>query len=177
MTENNLSMEKIEKLSYYDFMSYLDVPFFHIGGLKSTMELAELCQIGKDSKVLMVGCRTGFTACYLAKKFGCTVMGVDIAEVSINKAKERAEKENLGDKVEFCIGDAYDLQFKSNTFDVVMTEFVSQFLDKDIAFREFVRVLKPGGYVGINELYKDEDIPPEEFEELMISEQIFGEIT
>ncbi len=152
MTENNLSMEKIEKLSYYDFMSYLDVPFFHIGGLKSTMELAELCQIGKDSKVLMVGCRTGFTACYLAKKFGCTVMGVDIAEVSINKAKERAEKENLGDKVEFCIGDAYDLQFKSNTFDVVMTEFVSQFLDKDIAFREFVRVLKPGGYVGINEL-------------------------
>ena len=40
-----------------------------------------------------------------------------------------------------------------------------------------MRVLKPGGYTGINELYKDEDIPQKEVEELMMAEQIFDEIT
>lgn len=177
MVENNLSMEEIENLGYYDFMSYLGVPFFHVGGLKSTEKLAELCHIDKDKKVLVVGCGTGFSACYIAKKFGCFVVGVDIAEISINKAKERAEKENLGDKVEFRIGDAYNLPFEPNTFDVVITEFVSQFLDKDKAFKEFVRVLKPGGYVGINELFKDKDIPPKIAEEIMNAEQIFNDLT
>ncbi|MBN1133768.1 MAG: hypothetical protein JXA38_02380 [Methanosarcinaceae archaeon] len=64
-----------------------------------------------------------------------------------------------------------------DTFDVVMTEFVSQFLDQNNAFREFVRVLNLGGYTGINELCKDEDIPQKEVEELMMVEEIFGEIT
>lgn len=177
MRQNSLSMEEIEDLGYYDFMSYLGVPYFHVGGLTSTKELAELCHISKHSKVLMVGCGTGFSACFVAQSFGCSVVGVDIAEVSIGKAKERAKGIGLEDKVEFRIGDAYDLPFEPETFDVVITEFVSQFLDTDRAFREFVRVLKPGGMVGINEMYRDADVPPAIAEEIMEAEHIFGEIT
>jgi len=177
MAENDLSMEEIESLSYYDFMGYLGTPFFQIGGLKSTEKLAELCQIDKDRKVLVVGCGTGFNACHIAKKFGCNVVGVDIAEESIKKAKERAQKEDIGDKIEFRVGNAYDLPFKPNTFDAVITVFVSQFLDKDKAFKEFVRVLRPGGYVGINEIFKDKDMPPKIAENIMGAEQIICEIT
>ncbi|NPE28880.1 class I SAM-dependent methyltransferase [Methanococcoides sp. SA1] len=177
MQENDLSIEEIEDLDYYDFMSYLGVPYFHVGGLTSTKRLAELCQINKSSKVLMVGCGTGFSACFVAERFGCSVVGVDIAEVSIRKAKERAECLGLGDKVEFRIGDAYDLPFEPGTYDVVITEFVSQFLDMDKAFREFVRVLKPGGMVGINEMYRDADIPPAPEKEIMEAESIFSELT
>ncbi|UGV41588.1 methyltransferase domain-containing protein [Methanococcoides orientis] len=177
MQENSFSMKEIEDLGYYDFMSYLGVPYFHVGGLTSTERLAELCQINKDSKVLMVGCGTGFSACFVAQCFGCSVVGVDIAEVSIRKAKERAEALGLGEGVEFRMGDAYDLPFEPDTFDVVITEFVSQFLDKNRAFREFVRVLKPGGMVGVNEMYRDADLPPSVAEEIMEAERIFAEIT
>ncbi|WP_135611620.1 class I SAM-dependent methyltransferase [Methanococcoides sp. AM1] len=177
MQENALSMKEIEDLGYYDFMSHLGVPYFHVGGLTSTERLAELCRINKDSKVLMVGCGTGFSACFVAQSFGCSVVGVDIAEVSIRKAKERAEALGLGERVEFRMGDAYDLPFEPDTFDVVITEFVSQFLDANRAFREFVRVLKPGGMVGINEMYRDRNIPQASEEEIMEAERIFGEIT
>jgi len=45
----------------------------------------------------------------------------------------------------------------------MFTVFVSQFLDKQRAFPEFARVLKPQGYLGINEMYKADEIPPEAF--------------
>ncbi len=177
MPQNTLSIEEIEKLSYYDLMGYLEVPFYQIGGLSSTENLGELCRIDKDTNVLVVGCGTGFNSCYLARKFGCRLVGVDIAEEAIKKANERAENENLSDTVEFRAGDAYDLPFEADTFDVVITQFVSQFLDMEKALREFTRVLKIGGRVGINEMFKDRDMPPKISEKIQEAEQIICEIT
>ncbi len=172
-----LSVKEAEALGYYDFMSYLGVPYYHTGGLVSTRKLAELCRVDSTKKVLMVGCGEGFSACYLARKIGCEVVGIDIAELSIEKAKERARRLGLSDRVEFKVGNAYALPFEAGTFDAVITEFVSQFLDRGRAFKEFVRVLKPGSYVGINEMYKEEEIPPEAAEEIAYAEKIFREIT
>lgn len=158
-------------------MSYLGVPYYHTGGLVSTRKLAELCRIDSTKKVLIVGCGTGFSACYLARKVGCEVVGIDIAEVSIEKAKKRARRHGVSDKAKFRVGDAYALPFEAETFDAVVTEFVSQFLDRRRAFKEFARVLKPEGYVGINEMYKEEKIPPKTAEEIAHAEEVFREIT
>lgn len=177
MVENDLSIEEIEKLSYYDFMGYLGVSFFQIGGLRSTEKLAELCQLDNSKKVLEVGCGTGFNTCFIAKKFGCRIVGVDVAEMAIKRAKERAEEENLKDRVEFRLGDAYDLPFEGDTFDAVITQFVSQFLDMEKALTEFTRVLKEGGCIGINEIYKDKEMPPKAAEEILEAEKIIAEIT
>lgn len=158
-------------------MSYLGVPYYHTGGLVSTRKLAELCRVDSTKKVLMVGCGEGFSACYLARKIGCEVVGIDIAELSIEKAKMRAIRQGISDRVEFRVGDAYVLPFEAGTFDAVITEFVSQFLDRGRAFKEFARVLKPGGYVGINEMYREERIPPKAAEEIAHAEEVFREIT
>lgn len=72
-------------------MSYLGVPYYQAGGLISTRKLAELCRIDRTKKVLMVGCGTGFSACYIARKTGCEVMGIDIAELSSRKQKSEPE--------------------------------------------------------------------------------------
>jgi ubiquinone/menaquinone biosynthesis C-methylase UbiE len=174
---SKLSVKEAEALDYYDFMSYLGVPYYQIGGLASTKKLAELCQIDSTKKVLMVGSGTGFSACYLARKIGCEVVGIDIAALSIEKAKERAKKQGISEKAKFMVGDAYALPFKAGTFDAVITEFVSQFLDRERAFKEFIRVLKPGTYVGINEMCKEKNIPAKAAEEITKAEKIFGEIT
>ena len=42
--ELKLSVKQVEALGYYDFMSYLGVPYYHICGLISTKKLAELCR-------------------------------------------------------------------------------------------------------------------------------------
>jgi len=177
MPEDNLSLKELEELSYYDFMGYMDVPFFNIGGVGSIDRLAELCEIGENSKVLVVGCGTGGNSCYLAQTYGCHITGIDIAEHMIQKAQLRAKELNLTDRVTFQLGDAYHLQFPSDSFDVVLTVFVSQFLDKQRAFPEFVRVMKLGGYLGINEMYKADEIPPEAIDNVHEGEQVFQELT
>ena len=177
MARKNLSLREIEKMSYYDFMGYLGVPFFQIGGLTSTKKLGELCGIDKEKKVLVVGCGTGFNACFIARTFGCTLVGIDLAEEAVEKARERAKKQDLESNVSFQVGDAYDLPFEAGSFDVVITQFVSQFLDMERALIEFARVLRSGGCVGLNELFRDKDVAPEIDDKIDEAERIIQEIT
>lgn len=77
------------KLSYFELQSQMGISK-HGGSLRTTDELVELCHITKDSLVLDVGCGVGITPCYLAKKYGCKVVAVDISEKMIEWAKQRA---------------------------------------------------------------------------------------
>ena len=92
----------------------------HDGGSKATSELIEFCQIGKDKHVLDIGCGTGRTACLLAKKYGCTVVAIDVSEKMLDWSKERAIEEGVEKKVVFRVGDATNLPFEENTFDAVI---------------------------------------------------------
>ena len=172
-----MTIEEIEELGYYDFMGYMGVPFFNIGGAASMDRLAELCHIDGDTVVLDVGCGTGGNSCYLAEKYGCRVVGVDIAEHMIKYAERRAEELGLTDHVSFQVGDAYSLEFPEDSFDVVLTVFTSQFLDPARAFPEFHRVLKEGGRLGINEMYRADHVPPEAVERVDYGERVFSELT
>ena len=177
MPKEHLSIEEIEDLSYYDFMGYMEVPFFNVGGVASIDRLAELTHITRDTNVLNVGCGTGGNSCYLANRYGCTVTGIDISPHMIAQAKERAESLGLTDRTTFQVGDAYDLQFPEASFDAVLTVFVSQFLDPAQAYPGFHRVLKPGGHLGINEMYRADDVPQEALPRVEEGEEVFQEIT
>lgn len=172
-----MSIEEIEELGYYDFMAYLEVPFFNIGGNPSLDVLVERCNIEPGSHVLDVGCGTGGNSVYIAKKYGCKVTGIDISELMVEKARERAIDENMEDMLSFQAGDAYALDFPDETFDTVLTVFVSQFLDLDRAFHEFKRVLKSGGYLGFNEMYRADNVPEELVGKVDEGEEVFRELT
>jgi ubiquinone/menaquinone biosynthesis C-methylase UbiE len=168
----------IKELSYYDFLAHIGISFFNWGGSKATEELVEMCKIDENKKVLVVGCGNGYGACYIAEKYGCKVIGIDIAEIMINKAKERAKDLNLENKVEFQYGDAIDIPYHDNSFDIVITEFVTIFVDnKKKAFTEYARVVVPGGFIGINEIFKSNNIPIETAEKLKEMEDIYKEVT
>jgi len=177
MPKESLSIGEIEELGYYDFMGYMEVPFFNIGGVSSIDRLAELCHLDQESRILVVGCGTGGNSCYLANKYGCQIVGIDIAEHMIKHAQERAKDLGLTDQVEFRVGNAYDLEFPDDSFDVVLTVFVSQFLDPHRAYPGFLRVLKPGGYLGINEMYRADEVPREALARVEEGEEVFREIT
>ena len=172
-----LSLDEIESLGYYDFMGYVGVPFFNIGGFASIDRLAELCHITGETQILEVGCGTGTNACYLAEKYGCTVVGIDLAKHMVQQANRRVAELGLSDRATFRVGDAYSLDFPDATFDVVFTVFVSQFLDSTKAFPEFCRVLRDGGRLGVNEMYRAENVPTEVKEKVDYNEKTFRELT
>ena len=140
-----------EQPTFFDFAAEVGLTK-HIGGLEATEALIELCHIGEGKYVLDVGCGAGVTPCFIARKCGCRVVGVDILEGMVDRSRERAKREGLMDRVEIKLADAQDLPFEDNLFDAVITESVTAFPeDKQKAVNEYVRVTKPGGYVGLNE--------------------------
>ena len=135
----------------------------HIGGVEATEALMELCHIGTGKYVLDVGCGAGVTPCFIAQRYDCRVVGVDINERMVERSKERAQREKAADRVEFRVADAQDLPFEDALFDAVITESVTSFPeDKQKAVNEYVRVTKPGGYVGLNESVWLKAPPPPE---------------
>jgi ubiquinone/menaquinone biosynthesis C-methylase UbiE len=140
-----------QEQGFFDFAA--EVGFTkHLGGVDATDELAELCKVTTGKHLLDVGCGAGVTACYLAREYGCRVTGVDILAEMVARSRERAAKEGLADQLSFEVADAQDLPFDDGAFDAVLTESVTAFpKDKLRAVREYARVTKPGGYVGLNE--------------------------
>ncbi|MBD3414701.1 MAG: methyltransferase domain-containing protein [Candidatus Aminicenantes bacterium] len=125
----------------------------HMGGLEASRELIEACGISKDSYVLDVGSGVGITACILAEEYGCQVMGVDLSEMMVKRAQDRARRKKVEDLVEFRIGDAQALPFEDGVFDAVMCESVVAFpRDKQKVINEYTRVTKSEGFVGMNEV-------------------------
>ncbi|MBC7073988.1 class I SAM-dependent methyltransferase [Candidatus Parcubacteria bacterium] len=96
-------------------------------------------------KFLDYGCGTGINSIYPAK-LGAEVYGIDISEKSLIIAKERARRENLEGKIKFLIMDCENLQFDDNFFDIVFNCGTLSCLNKEKAYSEIVRVLKPDGY-------------------------------
>lgn len=137
--------------TYFDLQAYWGATK-HMGGRRTTEELSGLCRIGNDSCVLDVGCGVGATSTLLAKKYGARVVGVDVSELMIERARKRVERERLGSKVELKVADVCSLPFEDGGFDVIVCESVLTFVrDKERALREMTRVLKPDGYIGLNE--------------------------
>jgi SAM-dependent methyltransferase len=147
---------------FFDFAAEVGLTK-HLGGLAATEELIALCHIGEGMYVLDVGCGAGVTPCSIARRYGCRVVGVDISEKMVERSRERARREGMAGRVEFRVADAQDLPFEDDLFDAVVTESVTAFPeDKQRAVREYVRVTKPGGYVGLNESTWRKVPPPPE---------------
>jgi SAM-dependent methyltransferase len=94
---------------------------------------------------LDVGCGTGaFTGLILARAAPQKIIGIDPSPVQIEHAKRAV----LAPQVDFRTGSAIDMPFAAGEFDVVVSALVIHFIqDRPKAFREMLRVTRPGGVV------------------------------
>ncbi len=173
---SEINVKEWEQLSWYEMLSKLGLKSFNWRGMKTWDEIMELYTFPPKSKILMIGCGVGKSAFYLAEKFDLNVTGIDLAEKSIQIAKETAREKNLEEKVKFQISDAHDLLFNENEFDGVFTEYMAYFLDHPKAFKEFYRVLKPNGHVVFNELMLKPDISEKKLNKIIEAGDSFEEI-
>lgn len=135
----------------------------YIGGIEGTKHLLEHLSIQHhdDFHVLEIGCATGYTSCWIGEEYGCKVTGVDLSDILIEKAQERAEKKGL-DNVDFRVGDAMNLPFHDDSFDVAFGVAVTALLPyKKKALSEYYRVVRQGGIVGTLDLFSSNDAPLE----------------
>ena len=99
---------------------------------------------------------------FLAKEFGCEVVGVDYGSQNVEAARSLAQTKRVDARVQFERSDAETLPFSDESFDAVICECAfCTFPDKAAAAREFFRILRRGGRVGIGDLTRSETLPKE----------------
>jgi ubiquinone/menaquinone biosynthesis C-methylase UbiE len=87
------------------------------------------------------------------------VIGVDMTAEMIAKARENTEQSGF-DNVEFRLGEIEHLPVRSSTIDVVISNCVLNLVpDKQRAFAEIFRVLKPGGHFCISDIVSSQVLP------------------
>jgi ubiquinone/menaquinone biosynthesis C-methylase UbiE len=100
-----------------------------------------------DDDVLDVACGTG-NAAIRAAAAGGRVVGLDLTPEMFDAGRARAAA--AGVDVEWMEGDVESLPFADATFDVVLSTFGCMFAPRhEVAARELVRVLRPGGRLGL----------------------------
>src|SRR5215211_7293610 len=79
---------------------------------------------------------------------GFTVDAVDVSTAMVELTRQTASDASFSGSITAVVGDARELEFTNDTFDLVLTIGVVSWLDRpDDAIREFGRVVRPGGHV------------------------------
>lgn len=111
--------------------------------------------------VLDLGSGGGLDVFLAAKVVGPTgtAIGLDMTEDMIALAKRNAERGGYTN-TEFVLGDIENMPIESGSVDCVISNCVINLCpDKDAAFAEIARVLKPGGRVAISDIALRKTLP------------------
>jgi ubiquinone/menaquinone biosynthesis C-methylase UbiE len=111
-------------------------------------EMLDACPVGEGAQVLDVGCGLGHEVCRLAQRVGPRgrVVGIDANPAMITEARRRAAGPALS--ISFEVGDAHQVGFPDNSFDLCRTERVLRYVDRpEAVLGEMVRLTRPGGSV------------------------------
>ena len=131
--------------NYDDFEDYASLYDKGINNL-FTRKLDE--ELGYGTKVLELGCGTGQLSLFLARS-NREIFAVDISNASLTMGENFRETNQINNAY-FMKMDVFDLKFKPNSFDCVISNGVLHHTkDAKQAFKCLVNVTKPGGIMVI----------------------------
>ncbi|CAD6441323.1 5b1ddec9-1811-475f-8a14-dded56fccdcd [Sclerotinia trifoliorum] len=105
------------------------------------------------SKVLDAGCGVGHVAMHLAKTAGFNIHAIDVVDHHLMKARRNVNADGLEGQITISKEDYHHLDaFKDGEFDGVYTmETFVHAVEPEIAAKEFLRILRPGGKLAMYE--------------------------
>jgi SAM-dependent methyltransferase len=148
-----LTTDEVKALDPYAFLAVLGKTVIHPGGRASTDRLLAWAEIKAGDRVLDVGCGVGTTAIGLVKEHGADVVAADIAPLMRERAASNVSAAGLGHRISVEDADILALPYPNDSFDVVVAEAVTMFVDRSRAASELARVCRPGGRVLATEFF------------------------
>jgi demethylmenaquinone methyltransferase/2-methoxy-6-polyprenyl-1,4-benzoquinol methylase len=141
----------------YDFLNH-----FLSAGIDRTWRRKAIDSIASiDPKVILdLATGTGDFAVEALRLKPTKIIGGDISDLMMNVGRDKAQKLNTGDILEFLRVDSENMPFEDNKFDAITVGFgVRNFEHLEQGLREMHRVLRPGGRVAILEVSQPKAFP------------------
>lgn len=151
-----LTSKKINQMPYTDFIALIKETNRCPGGKDTIRRIIQNTFVDRKSKVLEIGSNTGFTSLEIAHTVKCQVEGIDISKSCVNESLKKIDQDTSEIKklVNFKVASAYEIPFSENSFDLVVTGGATSFMDnKSKAVKEYIRVVKPWGFISATQLF------------------------
>lgn len=118
--------------------------------IKHHHEAIQMADIQPEDRILEVACGTGRATIELANHLGSegNLEALDLSEIMLAHAQQKAAERGLLGKVNFKIGSALNLPYPDHLFDLLYNAYMFDLLAVDRflpVLKEFKRVLKPSG--------------------------------
>lgn len=125
----------------------------HIGGFRSSMDLAERAGIGAGMSGVDLCCCTGAGMRFLVRFRNVERMqGVDATAAMVDRGRTRCEAEGLGQRIGFTLADACATGLAAASFDFAWGEDAWCYVaDKEKLIGEAARLVKPGGVIAFTD--------------------------
>lgn len=152
----DITIQEINDLSYTDFIALIKETNRCPGGKDTIRRVIQNSFINRESRILEIGSNTGFTSLEVAHLVKCRVDGIDVSKNCVLEAKNKLSQdtEEIKKLVNFQIGSAYKIPFDNGTFDLLIVGGATSFMDKKSkAVSEYVRVVKPWGFISVTQLF------------------------
>ena len=149
-SKKNQVEKMFDSISFeYDLLNGIMTFNSHKRWKKNILDIAKKL---KPKNALDIATGTADIAINLGSISNCKVVGVDISEQMLSVGREKIIKKNLDETVSLETGDAENLNFKDDYFDLVTIGFgVRNFQDLEKGLKESYRVLNDTGTLVILE--------------------------
>ena len=148
-TDCDFSKDKKLQIDFFDADTHIydenmeNTPFWKANDWNCLKEW--LPKLGKDDLLLDLGCGSGRASLPFAQN-GVKVIGLDISEQMVLRAKRKSEKLGIKDHVDYVVGDSENLPFRQNSFDAVLAFGVLHHVPTpQKMLQQMSKVLKNGG--------------------------------
>ena len=125
----------------------------HLGGLRSSTELADLAGIRSSDTGAELCCGSGASMRALVRLYDvASMVGVEVAIAPVERGREKVAAEGLSERIRFVVGDATATGLPSAEADFVWSEDAWCYvLDKEALVAEAVRLVRPGGTIAFTD--------------------------
>ena len=132
----------------------LEIDKFREVFLKYTREAFQLIPKIEKPTILDVGCGTGVPTIELAKISKGDLIAIDKNAEDLEKLDEKIGKEKLSNQIKTMQVSLLKNNFDDNFFDIIWAEGVIHVIGFEKGFKACYRILKPNGYLVLNEAIK-----------------------
>jgi SAM-dependent methyltransferase len=174
--------DRLDEATLETLVNRLEARGKHPRFIEMMQQYLDAMDIDSAASVLDLGCGTGVASRAIARRkgFAGRVIGIDRSPYLSAAATRLAQEEGLGNVIEFGTGDSHSLGIADAAFDAVVAHTLLSHVEDQLAvLKEIVRVVRPGGQVGIFDgdyasmtLAVDEPAKAKAMDEMIVNAQV-----